>query len=179
MNRINVVNASCKSPTRYTPESIFDFVSDGNSGFFAASGNNDEWFQYDFFENGVKVTDYVIQNLPGDFLPQWEIHCSLDNVKWEIIDRKTMSSKPQGGNTKIVIVFQPDHLKICRYFRVQQKAPRFVGDNLFPLHKLELFGMFYDHYSLMRALDETNKCIICFIFQFYLSSFTIFLYSSK
>ena len=165
LNRINVVGVSCKSPTKwFVPENIFTNVSDRNNGFYASSGNNDEWFQYDFYENGVYVTHYAIEAYAPDFLYFCEVLCSLDNKNWFQIAHYSFNQLPSSNlDTKIILPFPVQNPRVCRYFRIQQRTKRFHGDSLFALHRLELFGKFYNHSSLLHVIG-TKHCQICRFF---------------
>ena len=159
LNNSGIISLTASSiTTSFVPENIFLDQSNVTSGYWASSKEGNQWLQLNFHKNAVQVTDYSLFAYDWDFLKEWEIYCALNTKKWNKVDHENLNQQPSGKGKKISLSFHVDDPLICKYFRIVQKGPRWDGDSYFMLHKLELFGVFYNHSSLLKIVSTFHYC---------------------
>ena len=156
LNNIGLVSVTASSDDGINfPENIFTDGSNSTQGYWASDLSGNSWIQLDFHQNAVLITEYAIYAYGRDFLQKWDSYCSYDNKNWHLIHHIEMTERPQEtGLTSIP--FDVEEPLICRYFKIVQRSTRWgyeTGtdqDNHFIIHKLELFGIFYNSSSLHK-----------------------------
>ena len=183
LNETNIVTptASSSLSSLYTPGNIFFDNSTGESNYWSSKNEGcKSWFQLDFHQNAVFIEDYIIHAFARDILKEWETYCSLDYQHWSMISHVIVPERPtfQDKGSYPVHVEEP---MICKVLKLVQKDKRWgrpdgtSNDNYFIIHKIELFGIFYNSSMLLRMLN-TCKCRIPInISIFRISFFTIIL----
>ena len=190
LNETNIVTptASSSLSSLYTPGNIFFDNSTGESNYWSSKNEGcKSWFQLDFHQNAVFIEDYIIHAFARDILKEWETYCSLDYQHWSKISHMIVSERPafQDKGSYPVHVEEP---MICKVLKLVQKDKRWgnadgtESDNYFIIHKIELFGIFYNATTLLRML---NTCkykipIIMPIFSYFiLQHYSLFIRNSK
>ena len=172
LDKIGIVTPTASSTgwTTTPPSNIFLDNSTGNYGYWSSNYSGNSWFQVYFHQNAVLITDYVIQAFDWDFLKEWETYCSLDNQRWFLIDHQKTEERPPLASQKNTLSYHIKEPLICRYFKLVQKGPRIgtIGgtgiDNLFIIHKLEFFGIFYNHSTLSKMFQTCCQGFVKFKF---------------
>ena len=155
LNEIGVVTPTSNGTSDYetrNPNNIFIDESNDSYGYWSSARTGYDWFQLDFHQNAVLVTDYSIHAYGRDFLKEWKAYCSFDAKKWNQIDFQKESQCKSTENPITQSYHIADPL-ICRYFRLHQRDERCGNDNAFIIHKLDVFGIFYNYSSLLKMFQ--------------------------
>ena len=175
LNNVGVARASASSSrdNAHLPDNIFGLTSDTFNGYWASQPRPNQWIQIDFLRNAALITDYILYAYSWDFLKEWEIYCSLDNVKWYMIDHQSMTEEPTLSSEKIAVRYHIEEPLICRYFKIQQKDKCWGGEtDYFFMHKIEFFGVFYNSSSLLKMAKT------CFYYRYFSYRFLSFAFIS-
>ena len=155
------LSSSCTSDAH----NIFVDESDGTKGYWACAGIG-SWIQLGFKRNRVALTAYTIYCYGWDFLREWKVLASDDNKTWRTISHKTLSKQPEGSEL-FSLVFNTDYILSRKYIRFVSLSNRFQGDTAFPLHRIELFGMFFSSKDINNktcTFRTQNKCFVLILF---------------
>ena len=85
---------------------------------------------------------------------------SDDNKNWRAIDHETLDKQPIGVE-RFGVVFNTDYILSRKYIRFVSLSNRFQGDDSFPIHRIELFGMFFSSKDIINKTCK-YKSQICY-----------------
>ena len=129
-------------------------------------GGIGSWVQLGFKDNRVAITSYTWYCYPQDFLYKWTILGSDDADSWETIDDGELTEKPS-GEERIALVFNVKKVLTKKYIRFVSHSKRFADDEMFVLHRIELFGVFFSS----KKLRCTCKSRVSFVSNFIVAYF--------
>ena len=139
------------------------------SELFYWSGNGiGSWIEIDFGNSFVKISGYTFRSFGRDFLEKWEVLGSNDGIDFDTIDTKTFNSMP----TDVLDnrYFKTD--KELKYKRIRfiSRGQRFAShdQNIFYIHRIELFGYFYSRSSACQKTCTTTKSF-CKLFTLFIA----------
>lgn len=133
---------------------IFVDESDWYTGYWIVSGLNN-WILVDFKLNKVSLSHYMIRAWGHDYFSSWKVLGSNDKQTWRTIHDGKMSTRPE--SVLMDKIFRTDDMYPVRYVKFTNPVCRFNGDNVFVIHRLELFGVFLS-YKGCAFITQRRRC---------------------
>ena len=128
-----------------------------NDASWGSTDTDDEFYEMDFIENKVIVTNFTYRAHSQDFFNEWYLKGSNDKNNYEIIHQELNFDKP---NELIpTLFFESQNYKPFRYIRLIPKGERFYYNlkKTIYLYNFELFGSFISYVDLINKYRKTKQ----------------------
>jgi hypothetical protein len=123
---------------------------------FCSSDAADQWLCYDFKDQRVAVTHYILRsngNGPNWYhLRSWVVEGSSDNSNWLELDCRKDDSHLNGENA--VWSFEVRNVVECQFIRIRPTGPTWHGDHYLYIRAFDVFGG-------LRVPDSAKVVQIC------------------
>lgn len=137
---VNITASSTLSPERSQNNVI---LHNDTSKWFASQDQQNSWICFDFKENKVNLTNYVLKSYDADdeqHPKNWIIEGSNDNKNWDKIDEKINCDSLCGKSRIYAFSVQDNNDDEFRYIRMRQTGPTMKGKDFLLIDSIEFYG---------------------------------------